>query len=125
MNPTPICELRQHFHLESARYLPHLPKSHPCSRMHGHSFKVTLVMEGPLDSKVGWVIDYNDVKAAAGPIFSEIDHRCLNEVSGLENPTTEILTAWIFEKVKARLPDLVQVIVAETADTECRYPVRR
>lgn len=122
MNPTPLFELRQHFHLESARQLPHLPKTHPCARIHGHSFKVTLVLEGPLDEQLGWVMDYNEIKAKTLPVFSKVDHAFLNEVPGLENPTTEILTAWIYENIKKTIPLLVQVIVSETTDTECRYP---
>jgi 6-pyruvoyltetrahydropterin/6-carboxytetrahydropterin synthase len=116
-------ELKQHFQIESARFLPKLEKTHPCSRMHGHSFKITLTIIGNLDPLVGWVIDYNDIQALMKPIISQIDHRTLNEVPGLENPTTELLTKWLYDKSRVVLPTLVKVTVAETPLTECSYPV--
>jgi 6-pyruvoyltetrahydropterin/6-carboxytetrahydropterin synthase len=116
-------ELKQHFQIESARFLPHLPASHPCSRMHGHSFKIVLTLVGEADAKIGWVIDYNDIQAHMKPLLEKIDHRVLNEVSGLENPTSEYLCKWIFDNAKKALPMLVRVSVAETPNTECSYPV--
>ncbi|MDG0818200.1 6-pyruvoyl trahydropterin synthase family protein [Bdellovibrio svalbardensis] len=115
-------ELKQHFQIESARFLPHLPPSHPCSRMHGHSFKIVLTLVGDLDPKIGWVIDYNDIQAHMKPLLALIDHRVLNEVEGLENPTSELLAKWIFDKARASLPMLTRVSVAETPLTECSYP---
>lgn len=116
-------ELRQHFQVESARFLPHLDSSHPCSRMHGHSFKITLTLVGINDPKLGWVIDYNDITKIMSPILKEIDHRNLNEVKGLENPTSENLCIWIYEKALQHLPQLTRVTVSETASTECSYPI--
>lgn len=116
-------ELKQHFQIESARFLPHLEKTHPCSRMHGHSFKIILTLVGELDPQLGWVIDYNDIQKALRPILNDLDHRVLNEVPGLENPTSELLARWIFEKAQKALPLLKQVTVAETPLTECSYPV--
>ena len=116
-------ELKQHFQIESARFLPHLPKSHPCSRMHGHSFKIILTLVGGLDEKIGWVIDYNDIQVAMAPLLAQIDHQVLNEVEGLENPTSELLAVWIYDRAKVRLPLLTRVTVAETPETECSYPV--
>lgn len=115
-------EIRHDFRLESSRSLPHLPKTHPCSQIHGHSFKVTLVLRGDLDPKLGWVMDYHEIKKQSEPVLKQLDHRLLNEVSGLENPTTEILTRWIYQKLKPSLNGLHQVIISETFDTECRYP---
>jgi 6-pyruvoyltetrahydropterin/6-carboxytetrahydropterin synthase len=116
-------ELRQQFQIESARFLPNLPPSHPCSRMHGHSFKIHLRLMGQQDSRLGWVRDYHEIEQKVKPLLSELDHRLLNDVSGLENPTSENLAAWLFERLKSHLPELVQVIVKETDSTECRYPV--
>lgn len=116
-------ELKQHFRIESARFLPHLPESHPCSRTHGHSFLITLRLVGPLDTKIGWVRDYNQIEVLMKPILNQVDHRLLNEVPGLENPTSELLCQWLFEKAHAVLPELVQVSVSETPNTECSYPV--
>jgi 6-pyruvoyltetrahydropterin/6-carboxytetrahydropterin synthase len=115
-------ELKQHFQIESARFLPHLPTSHPCSRMHGHSFKIVLTLVGDLDPKTGWVIDYNDIQALMKTLLDKIDHRVLNEVEGLENPTSELLAKWVYDHAKKNLPQLVRVSIAETPSTECSYP---
>ena len=111
-------ELKQQFQIESARFLPHLPADHPCSRTHGHSFKVILTLHGHLDEKVGWVRDYHEISSVMAPLIAQLDHRLLNEVPGLANPTSELLAAWIYERVLPSLPELVQVSIRETADTE-------
>ena len=116
-------ELVQHFRIESARYLPFLPESHPCRSVHGHSFKISLRLQGQLNPKIGWMIDYNEISQRLQPLLKQIDHRLLNEVQGLENPTSENLAHWFFVKAQKILPELVQVIIAETPDTECKYPV--
>lgn len=115
-------ELRQTFQIESARFLPKLKKSHPCSHMHGHSFKITLIWSGPIDPSIGWVRDYHSVTQGMEPLLRDLDHKILNEVPGLENPTSEYLAIYIYEKTKAWLPELTQVIISETTNTECRYP---
>ncbi len=118
-----LFELKQQFRIESARFLPHLQAHHPCARTHGHSFLITLRLHGPLDSKVGWVRDYNQIELLMKPILNQIDHRLLNDVPGLENPTSEILCRWIFEKAHGILPELVQVSISETPNTECSFPI--
>lgn len=118
-------ELRQSFQFESARFLPNLPPQHPCSRMHGHSFKLTLIWQGALDPQIGWVRDYHEVKQQTQTtILDLLDHRVLNEIPGLDNPTSELLAVYIFNQIKTWLPELTQVIIKETPDTECRYPVK-
>lgn len=116
-------ELKQSFTIESARYLSKLPATHPCSRIHGHSFKITLRLVGPAN-ELGWVIDYHEIETRVRPILNQIDHRLLNEVEGLENPTTEILCSWLYNKVKLVLPQLIQVAISETANTDCAFPAR-
>tara|TARA_B110001454_G_C12723272_1_gene436177 strand:+ start:13668 stop:14054 length:387 start_codon:yes stop_codon:yes gene_type:complete len=116
-------EIKKSFSIESARFLPNLPSSHPCAHTHGHSFKITLRLQGAIDAKIGWLIDYNDITKTAAPVMKKIDHKLLNDVPGLKNPTTENITVWLFEKLKPMMPELVQVIVQETSDTECSYPV--
>lgn len=116
-------ELKQTFNIESARYLSKLPAGHPCARIHGHSFKIQLRLVGPLED-AGWVIDYNEIESRVRPILQIVDHRLLNEVEGLANPTSEVLCAWLFDKIKNVLPQLIQVTVAETPNTECSYPAR-
>ena len=116
-------ELKSHFQIESARFLPKLPAGHPCSRMHGHSFKIILTLRGPLQPEVGWVQDYHEINEVMKPLLAEVDHRVLNEVKGLENPTSELLAVWIFDRAKAKLPLLKSVTIMETPTTECTYPV--
>ncbi|MGE0763687.1 MAG: 6-carboxytetrahydropterin synthase QueD [Bdellovibrionales bacterium] len=117
-------ELRKTLTLEAAHLLPNVPAGHKCGRLHGHSFRVTLVVRGTLDDKTGWVMDYTDIKKAAQPLIDQLDHHYLNEIKGLENPTSEVLSKWIFEKLNNQLKGLYQVIVAETCTTESRYPTR-
>lgn len=109
------------FHLQCARRLPVLPVSHPCSRLHGHSFRVELTVSGDLDPALGWVIDFADIQAAWQPIHGALDHRTLNDIAGLENPTSENLAVWLWEKLKPALPGLSAVTVMETQDSGCRY----
>lgn len=117
------------FRLESARRLIHLEKNHPCSQMHGHSFLVSLIFHGPLDIQKGWLIDFNEIETSLAPIKKKLDHKVLNEIPGLENPTSELLCAWIYWKLKKQTQHpnvaqhLVQVRVAETPYTECAFPV--
>lgn len=115
-------ELRQSFRIESARYLPELPPEHPCSRMHGHSFHIVLRLVGELHPTTQWLMDYNEIQVIAAPVLQQLDHRVLNDVEGLRNPTTENLCRWLFEKLQPKLSALIQVIIKETQDSECRYP---
>jgi 6-pyruvoyltetrahydropterin/6-carboxytetrahydropterin synthase len=116
-------ELKQHFRIESARHLPHLPEGHPCKKMHGHSFRLTLVLSGPVHEKTGWFMDYHLISEKMRPLLQRLDHQVLNEIQGLENPTTENLCIWLFAEVKKILPELTRVSVSETPDTECSYPI--
>ncbi len=109
------------FHLESARRLPNLPEAHPCSRVHGHSFKVKVQVSGPLDEKLGWVLDFAEVEAAWAPIKAALDHRYINDVPGLDNPTSERLAVWIWDQLKPALPGLSKIIIQETAASGCSY----
>ncbi len=115
-------ELKQQFQIESARFLPHLPSDHPCSRMHGHSFRLILTLKGPLHPKLGWVRDYHEIEKTIKPLLTQLDHQTLNQVPGLENPTSENLAFWLYEKVRPLLPELTQVSVQESSTTECSYP---
>ena len=116
-------ELKQHFQIESARFLPFLPEGHPCSRMHGHSFKIIIQLHGEIDSKIGWVMDYHEISKHMTPLLNQLDHKVLNEVPGLENPTSELLAKWIYDRGLKLIPGLKSVTIMETPTTECRYPV--
>jgi len=109
------------FTFEAAHRLPHVPPDHKCARLHGHSFRVRVTVTGPVDPRLGWVIDFADVKTAFAPLRDALDHRYLNEVSGLENPTSEVLAAWIWERLQPALPALSAVEVRETCTTGCVY----
>lgn len=115
-------ELKQHFQIESARFLPNLSSSHPCRRLHGHSFKIILTLVGDQDPVIGWVYDYHEISLKMKPLLEALDHRVLNEVPGLENPTSENLCVWIYERALKVLPLLTRVTISETPTTECSYP---
>ena len=114
-------ELRKTFQFEAAHLLPHLPKSHKCRRLHGHSFKVDIVVTGDLNPKLGWVMDYADITNVFKPLWEKLDHRYLNELSGLENPTSENIAIWIWNRLKPVLPLLTEIVVAETCTARCVY----
>ncbi|MDD5367394.1 MAG: 6-carboxytetrahydropterin synthase QueD [Gallionellaceae bacterium] len=109
------------FQLECARRLPHLPAEHPCARVHGHSFRVEVHVSGPLDEKLGWVLDFADVEKAWAPIRAALDHRYLNDVPGLDNPTSERMAMWLWDRLKPALPGLSQIVIQETASSGCIY----
>jgi 6-pyruvoyltetrahydropterin/6-carboxytetrahydropterin synthase len=114
-------ELRKTFQFEAAHLLPHLPESHKCRRLHGHSFRVEVAIEGPCDAKLGWVMDYAEMGEAFRPIWEKLDHFYLNEIPGLENPTSENVALWIWDQLKPRLPLLTEIVVAETCTARCIY----
>jgi 6-pyruvoyltetrahydropterin/6-carboxytetrahydropterin synthase len=109
------------FQIEAAHRLPLLPKGHKCERLHGHSFRIELRLEGECDPKLGWLMDYADISAAFQPVFKELDHHYLNEVKGLENPTSEVLSKWIWDRLKPALPLLTCVSIAETCNSRAEY----
>jgi 6-pyruvoyltetrahydropterin/6-carboxytetrahydropterin synthase len=114
-------ELRKTFQFEAAHLLPRLPRSHKCRRLHGHSFKVEIAVAGDCDPKLGWVMDYADISEVFRPIRGKLDHRYLNDIPGLENPTSENIAIWIWQKLKPQLPALIEVVVAETCTARCIY----
>jgi len=114
-------EIFKVFHIEAAHRLPNLPAEHKCSRLHGHSFRVEIHVSGPLDPKTGWIMDFADLKLAFNPVFEMLDHRYLNDVAGLDNPTSENLARWIWRKLKPALPGLSKVVIAETCTSGCTY----
>ncbi|MHB1306535.1 MAG: 6-carboxytetrahydropterin synthase QueD [Limisphaerales bacterium] len=114
-------ELRKTFQFEAAHLLPHLPETHKCRRLHGHSFQAEIVVAGECDPQLGWLIDYADLKQAFSPLWEQLDHRYLNEIPGLSNPTSEMIAVWIWDRLKPRLPELIEVMVAETCTARCVY----
>jgi 6-pyruvoyltetrahydropterin/6-carboxytetrahydropterin synthase len=114
-------EIFKAFTLESAHRLPNVPEGHKCARVHGHSFRVEIHVRGPLDPQLGWVMDFADLKAAFEPLFRQLDHHYLNDVPGLENPTSENLARWIWQHMQPALPQLCAVVVHETCTSGARY----
>jgi 6-pyruvoyltetrahydropterin/6-carboxytetrahydropterin synthase len=114
-------ELRKTFQFEAAHRLPRLPESHKCHRLHGHSFQAEMVVAGECDPALEWLVDYADLSEAFRPLWEQLDHHYLNEIPGLENPTSENIALWIWERLKPRLPLLTEVVVAETCTARCVY----
>jgi 6-pyruvoyltetrahydropterin/6-carboxytetrahydropterin synthase len=117
-------QIFKEFTIEAAHRLPKVPAGHKCGRLHGHSYRIEVHVEGPADDSFGWVVDFSEIKTAFKPIEDAIDHRYLNEVPGLENPTSENLARWIWERLCGRLPLLSKVVVRETCTSGCIYEGR-
>jgi len=109
------------FTIESAHFLPQVPEDHKCRRLHGHSFQIEVHVSGPVDEAAGWVMDFADIKRAFEPLYARLDHRLLNEIEGLDNPTSENLARWIWQHLKPGLPQLSQVVIRETCTSGCIY----
>ncbi len=113
--------LAKTFGFEAAHFLPCFPEGHKCRRMHGHSFRVEVVVEGEVDAAKGYLIDYGDIKRVIKPIEEALDHRVLNEIEGLENPTSEVIAGWVWDRASRELPGLSEVVVHETCTSRCEY----
>lgn len=116
-----VAEIFKDFHFESAHLLPNVPPGHKCGRLHGHSFQVRLVICGEVDVASGWVMDFSDIKALFKPVLEQLDHYYLNDIPGLENPTSENLARWIWRRMQPVLPLLSAVEIRETCTSGCIY----
>jgi 6-pyruvoyltetrahydropterin/6-carboxytetrahydropterin synthase len=114
-------EIFKEFTFEAAHRLPNVPPGHKCARLHGHSFKVSVHVVGPVGDETGWVRDFADIACAMQPVLHQLDHNYLNEIEGLENPTSEILARWIWDRLHQAMADLSQVVVRETCTSGCVY----
>lgn len=114
-------EIYKEFHFEAAHLLPNVPAGHKCARLHGHSFGVRIVVAGDAPEPSGWVMDFADLKAAFAPVLEQLDHHYLNEIPGLENPTSENIARWIWQRLHPALPLLHAVEIKETCTSGCRY----
>jgi 6-pyruvoyltetrahydropterin/6-carboxytetrahydropterin synthase len=113
--------LTKDFNFEAAQTLPSAPEGHKCRRMHGHSFKVEVSVEGTVNPATGWFYDHAEIGAAMKPLISQLDHSYLNEIVGLENPTIENMAAWFWQKLQPSCPGLCEVVVHETPTARCSY----
>ncbi|MAC20073.1 MAG: 6-carboxytetrahydropterin synthase QueD [Phycisphaerae bacterium] len=113
--------LRKSFGFEAAHWLPTFPDDHKCHRLHGHSFHIDVVVEGDVPEEQGYLVDFAVIKAAIKPVEEALDHRCLNDIEGLENPTSEMLARWIWDRLAPELPMLSEIHVHETCTSSCIY----
>ena len=117
----PVVELNHKFSFDPAHSLPNAPEDHKCRRLHGHTFHVEVQVSGPVGETSGWVMDYGQMKEVVRPVIAQLDHRHLNEIEGLENPTSEHIAMWIWNRIADGLPGLTAVCIHETCNTGCTY----
>jgi len=114
-------EIWKEFTFDAAHVLPNVPEGHKCRRLHGHTYRVRIYVSGEPDDRVGWVMDFGDIKAAFEPILDRLDHYYLNDIEVLEKPTAEVLARWIWQRLEPRLPMLSRIEIHETCTTGCSY----
>ena len=114
-------ELSKEFRFEAAHRLPGLPPGHALAPLHGHTYRVEVGVSGPVDDHLGWVIDFADIRAAVRPVIAALDHRCLNEIDGLANPTSEKLADWLWARLAPGLPLLSMIAIGATCTPRCTY----
>ncbi len=114
-------EIFKEFSFDAAHRLPEVPPTHKCARLHGHTYYVTIFVQGPVEEQSGWVMDFSEIKTAFKPILEQLDHYYLNEIEGLENPTAENIARWIWQRLKPTLPALSKIMIKETCTSGCVY----
>lgn len=114
-------ELVKDFRFEAAHFLPHVPEGHKCRRIHGHSFRGEVAVRGAIDPAIGWLMDFADLKRVVDPVVARLDHYLLNEIDGLDNPTSELLAVWIWQQLAGAVPQLHRVTIEETCTSRCHY----
>ena len=114
-------ELRRSYDFAAAHHLPRAPEGHKCRRLHGHSYRIEVAVQGEVDPETGWLLDYGEIDRRVKPVIAELDHRTLNDIPGLENATSEILCGWLWERLIDALPGLQRISVAETCAAACHY----
>ena len=114
-------EIYKEFHFEAAHRLPNVPAGHKCARLHGHSFHVRLVVSGDAPEPAGWVMDFAELKLKFKPVYEQLDHHYLNDIPGLDNPTSENIAKWIWHQLKPALPQLSKIEIRETCTSGCIY----
>ena len=115
-----VC-LTKDFSFEAAQTLPKVPATHKCGKMHGHSFKLEISVEGVVDPTSGWIYDHARISRAMDPLLELLDHSYLNDIPGLENPTIEIMCGWFWERLAPLLPGLSEIVIHETPSARCSY----
>jgi 6-pyruvoyltetrahydropterin/6-carboxytetrahydropterin synthase len=114
-------EIFKVFHIDAAHRLPNVEPGHKCVNLHGHSFRIEIHISGPVDPRLGWVIDFADIAKAFQPLQDQLDHQYLNDIEGLGNPTSENMAKWLWRNLKPSLPQLSAIMVQESPDSGCIY----
>jgi 6-pyruvoyltetrahydropterin/6-carboxytetrahydropterin synthase len=114
-------EIYKEFSFDSAHFLPNVPEGHKCKNMHGHTYRLRVFIKGELDPKLGWIMDFKELKDALFPVIDKLDHKLINDIEGLENPTAENITLWIWNQIKPQLPLLSKIELYETPTTGVIY----
>lgn len=114
-------KLYRAFTFDSAHRLPNLPPTHRCSNLHGHTYRAEIHVESELVPGYDWVVDFGDIKAIVEPVVKELDHCYLNEIPGLENPTSENICKWLWSRIHPKLPILTKIVVQESPDSAAIY----
>lgn len=117
-------QIFKQFTFDSAHFLPNVPDGHKCKEIHGHTYRVVFYFEGELNPELGWVMDFGDLKQVLEPTIKRIDHKLMNNIPGLENPTCERIAIWLWEQVKPSLPMLCKVELHETPTSGAVYEGR-
>lgn len=117
-------ELFKDFIFDAAHWLPNVSEDHKCRRIHGHTYRLRVVVSGPLDGTLGWVMDFADLKAVVEPLVKSLDHYLLNEIEGLENPTCERIAIWLWDRIKPKVPQLIRIVLNETPTSGVIYEGR-
>jgi len=114
-------EVIRTFRFDAAHRLPHVPAGHRCANLHGHSYRLDVHVTGPVDEQTGWVMDFGRIRDLVEPVLGQLDHRCLNDVPGLENSTTEMIARFLYDRIAPNLPGLSAVTVWESDASRCVY----
>jgi 6-pyruvoyltetrahydropterin/6-carboxytetrahydropterin synthase len=105
------------FSFDAAHFLPYVPEGHKCRRLHGHTYHLRVFVKGPVANPEGWIMDFGDLKKALQPVLGRLDHHLLNEIPGLENPTSEVLVQWLAQKLTALVPNIWKLELKETPES--------
>ena len=114
-------QIFKQFTFDSAHFLPHVPDGHKCKEIHGHTYRLTVYVEGELEKTLEWVMDFAEMKNVIDPVVKSIDHKLLNNISGLENPTCEIIAVWLWNKIKPEVPLMTKIELHETPTSGAVY----
>lgn len=114
-------EIFKVFKFDAAHRLPCVAAGHKCAQLHGHSFRIEIHLKGQANPQTGWVMDFTEITAVCQPIIDQLDHKYLNNIEGLANPTSENLAKWIWQHLKPDLSLLSKVVIQESTESGCIY----